>query len=59
MKINKALVEHYIIALAVAGIAIWQTGQHNFKHLVWAALVAVFGPVASATYNHLKTASVK
>jgi len=42
MKISKALVEHYIISLAVAGIAIWQTGNHHLKHVAWAALVAVF-----------------
>jgi len=54
MKISKALVEHYIISLAVAGIAIWQTGNHHLKHVAWAALVAVFGPVASAAYNHFK-----
>ena len=54
MKINKALIEHYVIAFGVAAVAIWQTGNHNFKHLIWAAGVAVFGPVASATYNHFK-----
>ena len=54
MKINKALVEHYAIALAVSAVAIWQTGQHSFKKLAWSAAIAVFGPVLSAAYNHLK-----
>ena len=55
MKINKTLVEHYVIAFAVASVSIWQTGQHSFKKLAWAAAIAVFGPVVSAAYNHLKS----
>jgi len=55
MKISKSIVEHYIISFGVAAIAIWQTGNHHLKHIAWAAAVAVFGPVASATYNHFKT----
>ena len=48
MKISareKALFEHYIIATATAAVAIYQTGNHNLKHVVWAALVGVVGPV--------------
>jgi hypothetical protein len=55
MKISKALVEHYAVAFVVASVAIWQTGQHSFKKLAWAAAIAVFGPVISAAYNHLKS----
>ena len=54
MKINKAIVEHYLIALGVAAVAIWQTGNHNLKTVAWSAAVAVLGPVAHATYTHFK-----
>ena len=54
LKVSKALVEHYLIALLVAGTAIWQTGEHSFKKLAWAAAVAVFGPVFHSVYEHLK-----
>jgi hypothetical protein len=59
MKFNAKLVEHYLISLAVAGVAIWQTGNHNIKHVVWAAAVAVLGPVAAATYAHFKAVPTK
>lgn len=59
MKFNAKLVEHYLISLGVAAIAIWQTGNHNLKHVAWAAAVAVLGPVASAAYNHFKAAPTK
>ena len=54
---TKALAEHYVIALIVAGTAIWQTGQHSFKKLAIAAALAVFGPVISAAWNHLQAQS--
>lgn len=57
MKIDKKLIEHYVIALGVAATAIWQTGEHNLKKVAWAAIVAVLGPVASAAYNHFKSAA--
>ena len=55
MKFNKAIVEHYIIATLVAAVAIWQTGNHNIKHVAWAALVGVLAPVVHGAYNHFKT----
>ena len=57
MKFNAKLVEHYLVSLGVAAVAIWQTGNHNIKHVAWAALVAVLGPVAAAAYAHFKTAT--
>lgn len=48
MKISareKALFEHYAIATLTAAIAIYQTGNHNLKQVLWAALVGVVGPV--------------
>ena len=54
MKIDKKVIEHYVISLGVAATAIWQTGNHDVKKVAWSALVAVLGPVASAAYNHLK-----
>lgn len=42
---TKTLVEHYLYATVVAGVAIWQTGNHDIKKVVWAALVGVLGPV--------------
>jgi len=57
MKISKALVEHYIISVGVAAVAIWQTGNHHLKQVAWAAVVAVLGPVAVGAYNHFKTAA--
>jgi hypothetical protein len=50
MKISsreKALVEHYLYATIAAGVAIYQTGNHNLKHVAWAALVGVLGPVVA------------
>jgi len=47
MKISKSLVEHYIISFGVAAIAIWQTGNHHLKHVAWAALVGVLGPIVA------------
>lgn len=48
MKISareKALLEHYVLATITAAVAIYQTGNHNIKDIVWAALVGVIGPV--------------
>ena len=48
MKITqseKSLVEHYVYATAASAVAIWQTGNHSIKHVLWAALVGVIGPV--------------
>jgi hypothetical protein len=55
MKFNKAIVEHYLIALGVSAIAIWQTGNHDLKKVAWAAAVAVLGPIAHGAYNHFKS----
>ena len=59
MKINKTIVEHYITSVGVAAVAIYQTGNHNIKHVAWGALVAVLGPVASAAYAHFKLQATK
>lgn len=58
MKFNRQILEHYFIALGVSAVAIWQTGNHNFKHVAWSAAVAVLGPVAHATYTHFKNVAV-
>ena len=42
---EKALVEHYVYATAASAVAIWQTGNHHLKHVLWAALIGVVGPV--------------
>lgn len=55
MKVNKTIIEHYLASLAVAGVAIWQTGNHHLKSVAWGALVAVLGPVLVGAYNHFKT----
>ena len=50
MKISsreKALIEHYLYATIAAGVAIYQTGNHNLKHVAWAALVGVLGPIVA------------
>ena len=39
------LVEHYAYATLAAGLAIWQSGNHNIKEVAWAALIGVLGPV--------------
>ena len=49
---TKSLVEHYVYATAAAGVAIWQTGNHDLKKVVWAALVGVLGPVLKAAIDH-------
>jgi len=55
MKINTKILEHYLAALLVAGVSIWQTGNHHLKSVVWAAAIAVLGPVVIGAYNHFKT----
>jgi hypothetical protein len=49
---TKSLVEHYVYATAAAGVAIWQTGNHDLKKVAWAALVGVLGPVLKAAIDH-------
>jgi hypothetical protein len=58
MKLDKktqAQVEHYAYAVVVAGVAIYQTGNHDIKKVAWAALVGVLGPVFKAGIDKLKT----
>ena len=49
MKIDSkkliSLAEHYAYATLAAGLAIWQSGNHNIKEVAWAALIGVLGPV--------------
>ena len=51
MKITnseKALVEHYVYATASAAVILWQRGgaaNHNLKHVAFAAVYGVIGPV--------------
>jgi hypothetical protein len=42
---EKALVESYVYATAASAVAIWQTGNHHLKHVLWAALIGVVAPV--------------
>ena len=58
MKLDKktqAQAEHYAYAVVVAAVAIYQTGNHDIKKVLWAALVGVLGPVAKAAVDKLKT----
>jgi hypothetical protein len=59
MKISKKIVEHYLAALVVASVSIWQTGNHHLKTVAWGALVAVLGPVVVGAYEHFKTTATK
>jgi hypothetical protein len=54
---TKSLVEHYIIAVAVAAVGIWQTGNHHLKSVAWAAVVGVLGPVLKSAYEHAVVAT--
>ena len=51
MKITnseKTLVEHYVYATASAAVILWQRGgaaNHNLKHVAFAAIYGVIGPV--------------
>lgn len=51
---QKNLVKHYIYALVVAGVSIYQTGHHSVKSIAWGALVAVFAPVVEAIWVKVK-----
>ena len=45
---EKALVEHYVYATATAAVILWQRGgaaNHNLKHVAFAAIYGVIGPV--------------
>ena len=54
---TKTLVEHYVIAVATAGVAIYQGGNHDIKKVAWAALIGVLGPVAKAAWDKVKPAA--
>ena len=54
---TKALVEHYLIAVVAAGVAIYQTGDHDVKKVAYAALVGVLGPVAKSAWDKVKPAA--
>ena len=54
---EKAIVEHYLYATAAAAVAIYQTGNHNLKHVLWAAAIGVVGPVL-ARFNPRSTVTV-
>jgi len=51
MKITnseKTLVEHYVYSTVAAGVILWQRGgaaNHNLKHVAFAAIYGVIGPV--------------
>lgn len=53
----KVYIEHYAYAVVVAGVAIYQGGNHDVKKVAWAAVVAVLGPVLKAAVDKLKTVS--
>lgn len=59
MKFNKAIIESYVVSLIVAGVGIWQTGNHHLKSVAWGAAVAVLGPVAHSAYSHIKAVNLK
>jgi hypothetical protein len=42
---HKALIEQYLLATVTAGIAIYQGGNHDFKKVIWSAVIGVFGPI--------------
>jgi len=44
---EKALVEHYVYATAAAAVAIYQTGNHHWRHIAFAAVVGVVGPLVA------------
>jgi hypothetical protein len=60
---NKAkllhLAKHYVYALIVAGVAIYQTGNHDIKKVAYAALIAVGEPVVELAWLKIKAQSAK
>jgi hypothetical protein len=56
---TKALVEHYLVATAAAGVAIWQTGHHDLRKVAWAAVVGTLGPVLKGAYDHATKPAAK
>lgn len=45
---EKALVEHYVYTTVGAAVILWQRGgaaNHNLKHVAFAAIYGVIGPV--------------
>lgn len=53
------LVKHYVYAVVVSGVAIYQTGNHDIKKVAWAALVGVLQPVAEAAWVQIKEKAAK
>ena len=51
------LAKHYVYALIVAGVAIYQTGNHDLKKVAWAALIAVGEPVVESIWLKVKAAN--
>ena len=56
---TKAHIEHYLYAVVVAGVALYQTGNHDIKKVAVAAIVGVLGPVVKAAVDKLTTVSSK
>jgi hypothetical protein len=56
---TKTQLEHYAYAVIVAGVAIYQTGNHDIKKVAVAALVGVLGPVVKAAVDKIKTSAGK
>ena len=54
---TKNLIKHYVYAVVVSGVAIYQTGNHNIKKVAWAAGVAVLAPVIEAAWQKIKSQS--
>lgn len=42
---EKAFFEHYVYSFVAAGVGLYQAGQHNWKKLLAATIVAVIAPV--------------
>lgn len=45
---NKAMIESYIRTAISAAVAVWMTGNHDWKALATAAASAVLGPLMRA-----------
>jgi hypothetical protein len=56
---TKTHIEHYAYGVIVAGVAIYQTGNHDIKKVAVAALVGVLGPIAKAAFDKMKATSGK
>ena len=48
------MIEYYIISTIAAAVGLYKAGDHNLKHIAYAAIIGVGGPVLKGFWEHVK-----